>query len=1503
MQSENAQTLLNTIKKVRQSYIGHYLLLTAPVVNVADIRPSLPIEEEALLSSLVDENHQYSELWCFLEEFFQKQYITLDAFSQQVALYQIIKILTQLIQTEQFSQNELTVLKETLTNPLLTELKPIELHPEKTILHNDRDNQIAQFSLFFSQEALQALPQHLLNLDDAIKPTLDLKKLNTDLAPILKALEDYNLPIIAETFRTVFQTQENQQDQSQQNSHPIDYIGAYFIQLVDFVRALQWGFYCKDQMFTSSLYQLLFYEDAKNNFITFLTIFTNRLKQDPDAAKKVRFQKQLQDAYAALKSQLLIPLPDSLLEKLHRSIKNPPELEATLQTLITYLKEENPSLTVTIDPMCSSRKKQEKGESRRQDKTPLHELTKLTPPAISSSPPSDLTSVHTLDRAPTPLHNPSPPLEALPHPYYLQGFKPVTLKEAPDYDEELLAEIKDGFLEEIETEVFPTIKETFKELQISPDNQAALKDLRRNFHTLKGSGYMAGLMYEGELAWCVETVLNDCLEKKYPFNEAIWHHAKDGFLAYQKRLAQIPLPETELNRLAFQAEFLAQHKGIIPLQEDLHEEATSLKEEIPPPLPPTSRKTEALPSPLSLPSETALKTDIYSNIDNIFHNLPLLISQLKKGSKRVLQKFVNHLQVLSRYPQAYQQQAANQLIKAVRRNSLLYLAYGVTPKEERCTLWQEVLTHTTQLLQGHQLSEVLTTDYSLDYYLDKLDQKIIEYPFFKKQVQPLDAINEKIFIEFREEALEIVEQADDLIQQWQVHNFTARAPELDELRRLMHTLKGSARMVGKEDIGHLTHAIESLFEKVNLPLFGKDERLYALLERSLDYIPTMLETQSSRLAEEGHNLLSSISILLGLEESFDETSNTTFAPTPSRETQEKPERMALTELSTIRVAPNKLNFLSENTAETIILTAQQVRDLNQTLSLVGELNHAINKVSSQARRIEIGMESQITSRHTRMGDTKDFDPLELDRYSEFQELTRLLMESTSDLNSIQKSISDHLNHLITRSEKSTKLQTAINTTLTEVRSESFNSIVPRLKRLCRQTAKTYNKNIELITEGTDLVVERVILEQLIVPFEHMIRNAIVHGIEDKAKREATQKNEKGVISLQVKQIGNNLHITFADDGEGIDIEKARARALELKLIDTTTPVDDNELLQLLMLPGMTTAQTLTEDAGRGVGLDILSKSLSLLNGKLKIINKPQKGLVFEIQIPFSLTTIETLTVRLDKTAVALPVKNIVAIDKIPRKHIANDSLVHQQNTYQLISLAHLFSAGKIPSTSENSYFLFYQIRGQHKTHYFAFEIDEVLDKQDTILYPLNPQISQTPYLLGSSLLADGSIIFILNLDEICTNTQLQATLKEREVVAQKESSQDASLKLPSILIVDDSITMRRASSRIVERMGLIAKTATDGLDAIEKLQKLRPDLILLDIEMPRMDGFEFLSYIRSLTEYQTIPVVMVTSRTGEKHRKKARNLGVDDYCGKPYQESELIAIIERLLKKKASISP
>lgn len=1524
MPSEYTQTLLNAIKKIRQACISQYLILTAPLVNMAEISSSVPEEEKELLSSLSKSDNPYNHFWRFLEAFLHKEYKALDTFSQQAALYHIIDALTQFLQKENFSQEELATLKSTLMGASLKEKKPLELQPEKTILYNDRDNQISQFTALFPQEKLQTLFQHLFTLDEGANPTLDRQQLTTDIIPILEALEAYNLPIIAETFRVVIQ------NNAQTNPSEIDYRSAYFIQLVDFIKALQWGFYCKDQMFTPTLYQLLFYEDAKNNFTTFLTIFTNRLKQDPEAAKKARFQKQLQDAYAALKSQLLIPLPSSLLDQLHYGIKNTTELKTTLQTLITYLKEEKPSLKIMITPSLPSEiKEEDKKESvLKNDAIDYDYDEEEATPSVtseysaSSSMPQDSPMAESLPDQPL---DSSSSLAFLPHPYYLQGFKPVTLKEAPDYDDELLAEIKEGFLEEIETEVFPSLKETLKKLQASPEDQAALKDLRRNFHTLKGSGYMVGLMYEGELAWFVETVLNDCLEKKYPFSEATWHHANDGFIAYQKRLTDEPLPETELNRLAFQADFLAQHKGIIPLQEDYQEDQ---KKELPDDSPsleekshqPTSLSTplpspllSPLPSPLLSPSavkeaeappssaptaKATLKTDIYSNIDNIFHNLPLLIIQLKRGSKRVLQRFVNHLQVLSRYPQAYQHQMANQLIKAVRRNSLLYLAYGVTPKEERCNLWQEVLNQTTQLLQDSQSSEILTSGFSLEYYLKELDQKIIEYPFFEQQTQHLDSINEDIFIEFRNEALELIEQADDLIQQWQLHGFLAKAPELDELKRLMHTLKGSARMVGKDDIGHLTHAIESLFEEVNLPLFGKDERLYSLLERSLDYIPTMLETQSPLLTEEGHNLLSSISVLLGLDERLEEASTKPFAQTPSREVEKKPERTALTELSTIRVAPNKLNFLSENTAESIIVTAQQARDLNQTLTLVGELSHAINKISSQARRIEIGMESQITSRHTRMGDTKDFDPLELDRYSEFQELTRLLMESTNDLNSLQKSINENLNHLITRSDKSTKLQTAINTTLTEVRSESFNSIIPRLKRLCRQTAKTYNKNIELVTEGTELVVERVILEQLVVPFEHMIRNAIIHGIEDREQRKAAQKDEKGTISLYVRQIGNNLHITFADDGQGINIEKARERARELELLDTTTSVEDNELLELLMLPGMTTAQTLTEDAGRGVGLDILSKSLSLLNGKLTIANQPKQGLAFEIQIPFSLTTIETLTVLLDKTAVALPVKNIVAIDKIPRKHIDKEQLVYQQNTYQLISLAHLFSTENRPQRPENSYLLFYQVSIENKVHYFAFEIDEVLDKQATILYPLNPQVSHTPFLLGSSLLADGSIIFILNLDEICTNTQLQNTIKERKAIAQKESHQDTSAKLPSILIVDDSITMRRASSRIVERMGLEAKTATDGLDAIEKLQKSRPDLILLDIEMPRMDGFEFLSYIRSLTDYQTIPVIMVTSRTGEKHRKKARSLGVDDYCGKPYQESELIAIIERLLKKK-----
>jgi chemosensory pili system protein ChpA (sensor histidine kinase/response regulator) len=417
---------------------------------------------------------------------------------------------------------------------------------------------------------------------------------------------------------------------------------------------------------------------------------------------------------------------------------------------------------------------------------------------------------------------------------------------------------------------------------------------------------------------------------------------------------------------------------------------------------------------------------------------------------------------------------------------------------------------------------------------------------------------------------------------------------------------------------------------------------------------------------------------------------------------------------------------------------------------------------------------------------------------------------------------------------------------------------------------------------------------MLPPFEHMLRNAVVHGIETPAERLAAGKDETGRIHLNLKREGAEVIVEVSDDGAGMDLAAIRIKGLELGLIRTDQELSDEDIMQLVLEPGFSTASSLTAQAGRGVGMDVVAVEIKKLGGALHMESAKGRGTRFTIKLPFTLAISHALVIRTGDEFYALPLPTVEGVVRLPRAdvltHLRSDSasFAHGSMRYRLQHLA--VYVGMEPSAlpEQDVTIPIVLVRaGEHSTGLIA---DELIGSREIVVKPVGPQISGIRGISGATILGDGRIVIILDIGAL-----VRAEWRGRAAPTVTREKAD---RRTFALVVDDSITVRRVTQRLLERNGMRVMTARDGMDAVAVLAENVPDIILLDIEMPRMDGYEVAAHVRNDARLRDVPIIMITSRVGEKHRARAIELGVDDYLGKPYQESQLIDAITPLVEQR-----
>jgi len=606
----------------------------------------------------------------------------------------------------------------------------------------------------------------------------------------------------------------------------------------------------------------------------------------------------------------------------------------------------------------------------------------------------------------------------------------------------------------------------------------------------------------------------------------------------------------------------------------------------------------------------------------------------------------------------------------------------------------------------------------------------------------------------------------------------------------------------------------------------------------------------------------------------------------------------------VRVRAELLDQLVNNAGEVSIYGAR-LEQQNKTLGYnLDELARTIGRLREQLRKLEMETEAQILSRHEREheGELPDgFDPLEMDRYSTIQQLSRALAETTEDLNSISTALQDQSRGTETLLLQQSRVINDLQDGLLRTRMVPVGSRASRLQRVVRQTAEAVGKQAKFTLTGATGEMDRAILERMMGPLEHLLRNAVVHGIEAPDDRLAVGKPPTGKVSLVVSRDGADVVLEVRDDGRGLDRKAIRRKAIERGLLDPKVPVDDSDLDAFILRAGLSTASEVTQVAGRGVGMDVVVNEVKQLGGTLDIESQPGSGTRFIIRLPFTLAISDALLVEVGDAVYVVPHGSLAGITRISRDELVacyrGELFSHGGHDYTVRYLGTLLGNSGLPQVPEGERWvpLLLVHAGEHRV---AVQVDRLLGNRQIVVRSLGPQLASNRWVTGGTILADGNVALIVDMGAL---VRTEATFQvDPEMEAATEEETGAESTEVKVMVVDDSITVRKVTSRLLERHNMYVITARDGVDAVTLLQSERPDVMLLDIEMPRMDGFELARHMRSTEGLKDIPIIMITSRTGDKHRRHAQELGVRRYLGKPYQESELLDNIYTVLAEVRS---
>ena len=1008
------------------------------------------------------------------------------------------------------------------------------------------------------------------------------------------------------------------------------------------------------------------------------------------------------------------------------------------------------------------------------------------------------------------------------------------------FDQELLA----IFLEEAQG-VLASIAESLSASRVRPSAMPELAAIRRGFHTLKGSGRMVGLAALAEAALAAEQLLNLWLQEERAatpdLHETI-ELARATFADWVERLGRgEPQPDPSALLAAVERVGRGEAKAA---------DAGA-------PSPPASEAVCVGTATLSPSLYAVFVNEAQQHLEILERELAAVAV-----SGSVQDDLVRAAHTLAGICGTVQLESMHALGHALEGALLRLRSRGARADSAELALLSRSAAALRDMHAAVASRQAPAAREDLARALDALPGRAeplvarpADGPAERRQRRVADDVDAQLLPLFMEEAAELVPEAAELLRAWRKE--PGGAEHAKALRRALHTLKGSARMAGVMSIGELTHNMEAKVENA-AALDTVPPQLLDELDAAFDRLGVLLE----RLQK--------------------------GAPGAAEETEpESAARKPAASRGLLRVRSEVLEKLVNEAGEVAIARSRIEVEMRVLKTALSDLTENVARLRGQLREIEIHAESQMQAREREAEEAaREFDPLEFDRFTRFQELTRMMAESVNDVSTVQQSLARMVDDTDAALSAQARLNRELQQDLMRVRMVPFGTLAQRLHRLVRQTAKELGKRADLELRGASVELDRSVLERMTGPLEHLLRNSLTHGIEPTGERLAAGKPEVGAIRLEVRQEGNEIVLSLEDDGAGLDLEKIRETALRRGLLDETEQVSEPRLAELIFVPGFSTAEQVTEIAGRGVGMDVVKDEVGGLGGRIELESAPQRGARFTIRLPLTTAVTQAVLIRAGARICALPAVMIEQVQQLRPQDLnharATGHIEWAGRRYPFATMHELLGERAEDNYVERRYAPVLLLRSGAEAA--AVLVDEMIGNQEVVVKNLGPQLARVPGVAGVTVLGSGEIVLIMNPVALLQRPRPQ----QRQVAAPIPAPAVARSK---VMVVDDSLTVRKITGRLLEREGYQVLSAKDGVEALEQLSETVPDVMLVDIEMPRMDGFDLTRNVRADPRLRSVPIIMITSRTAEKHRAYAHQVGANVFLGKPFQEDQLLGHI------------
>ena len=804
----------------------------------------------------------------------------------------------------------------------------------------------------------------------------------------------------------------------------------------------------------------------------------------------------------------------------------------------------------------------------------------------------------------------------------------------------------------------------------------------------------------------------------------------------------------------------------------------------------------------------------------------------------------------------------------------------------------------------------------------------------------VDEIDPDLGPVFFEEAEELMPQVDNNLREWRERPADGSVP--GALMRLFHTIKGSARMAGAMRFGQMIHELETQVEDALAQPPVQPSVIEAVLagyDQAVSAYEVMLHPElAEQRAAETKALQQTCAAQAAQAAKAQETAPEAAAAPQAQPAAPLPQCEALARQQAaqaaaqaaadghahdaakaggalldpsmggaanpaaaaqhvIRVRADLLDRMVAEAGEVAIARARLDSEMGLIRGAINELTENVNRLRLQLREIEIQADNQIQAKIAHSNETEtEFDPLEFDRYTRFQEVTRMLAESVNDVSTVQQNALRALDAAMQDLARQGQVSRSLQQSLMRVRMVQFSTINDRLYRVVRQAGKDTDKRVTLEIKGGQAEIDRNVLDRMAGPIEHILRNSVAHGIEERTKRAASGKPDIGELTIEVSQDGNEVIMRFLDDGQGLDYPRIEARARERGLIAPDHQPSERELAQMIFAPGFSTAKQVTALAGRGVGMDVVRAEVAGLGGRIDVDSTTGKGSCFTVHLP-----------------VSLAVTQVVLLEIEGGKFAVQSALVEQIVQMKPEALTEAYQAQRLEVAGERVPFYFLgsllEIPGVKPVAQrvapvvvlragatrIALHVDTVVPNQEVVIKHIGPQLARLAGVAGATVLGNGDIVLILNPVQLAMARVAGQLGKGKAATFSASELQTAA----TVMVVDDSVTVRKVTQRLLMREGYNVVLAKDGVDALRQMQEVIPDVMLVDIEMPRMDGFDLTKNVREHADFANVPIIMITSRTADKHRNHALSLGVDVFLGKPFSEDDLLRHVRSFASQRA----